>query len=151
MQSLIKRSVAIRPKQCFRAAPRHAAAPRHVVARLFKFGKNGLGAESAGIVGSQGRDDFAAEDVEFYFNYMGMLAVEGTYDRMYKMMENMAPVDTILLMACSENDSPKVEELLKAGANPNVADPDGRTPMQLATKADILEMLRKAGAKQPVA
>jgi hypothetical protein len=39
-----------------------------------------------GIYGSQGRDDFTADDVEHYFNYMGMLAVEGSYDRMEEMM-----------------------------------------------------------------
>ena len=30
------------------------------------------------------------------------------------------PVDLLLLMSCSENDTPKVEELLSAGANPTV-------------------------------
>lgn len=30
----------------------------------FKFGKNGLDAEGAGIYGSQGRDDFDVDDIE---------------------------------------------------------------------------------------
>jgi len=28
------------------------------------------------VYGSQGRDDYTADDVEQYFNYMGMLATE---------------------------------------------------------------------------
>ena len=31
---------------------------------------------SAGVYGSQKREDFSADDVEHYFNYMGMLATE---------------------------------------------------------------------------
>lgn len=30
----------------------------------------------AGVYASQSRDDFSADDVEHYFNYMGMLATE---------------------------------------------------------------------------
>ena len=44
-------------------------------------------AKSAGIYGSQGKDDYEDVDVEYYFNYMGLLAVEGTYDRMNALME----------------------------------------------------------------
>ena len=36
----------------------------------------------AGGVGSQGRDDYESEDVEYYFNYMGILADEGSNDRL---------------------------------------------------------------------
>lgn len=43
---------------------------------------------TAGIYGSQGRADFTVDDVEHYFNYMGMLAVEGTYDRMVEMLSS---------------------------------------------------------------
>ena len=41
----------------------------------------------AGIVGSQGREDYEAEDVEYYFNYMGILADEGSNDRMDALLE----------------------------------------------------------------
>ncbi|RDX63936.1 Protein LHCP TRANSLOCATION DEFECT [Mucuna pruriens] len=98
----------------------------------FKFGQNGVDAEGAGIYGSQGRDDFDRDDVEQnfplaeeefecmferYFNYMGMLAVEGTYDKMEALLnQNIHPVDILLLLAASEGDKPKIEELLKAGA-----------------------------------
>merc|ERR1712023_73284 len=34
----------------------------------------------------------------FNFNYMGMLATEGTYDRMYDLMKGRHPCDVILLM-----------------------------------------------------
>ena len=39
-------------------------------------------AKSAGIYGAQGKDEYEEVDVEYYFNYMGMLAIEGSYDRM---------------------------------------------------------------------
>lgn len=45
------------------------AARRDVRVAFFKFGKNGVGAEAAGIVGSQGRDEFSYDDLEAYFNY----------------------------------------------------------------------------------
>ena len=32
-----------------------------------------------------------SDDVEQYFNYMGCLAVEGTYDRMYALLDGAAP------------------------------------------------------------
>ena len=48
-------------------------------------------AKSAGIYGSQGKDDYEDVDVEYYFNYMGLLAVEGTYDRMNALMETGIP------------------------------------------------------------
>ena len=73
-----------------------------------------------GIYGSQTRDDYSVDDVEHYFNYMGMLAMEGTYDRLKKLQDVGHPVDVLLLMAASENDTPKVAELLRAGADVNV-------------------------------
>lgn len=49
---------------------------------------------------------------------MGMLAVEGTYDKMEALLnQNIHPVDILLMMAASEGDRPKIEELLKAGAD----------------------------------
>ncbi|KAL9236330.1 hypothetical protein vseg_011014 [Gypsophila vaccaria] len=100
----------------------------------FKFGKNGVDAEGAGIYGSQSRDDFDRDDVEQYFNYMGMLAVEGTYDKMEALLnQNIHPVDILLLMATSEGDKPKIEELLRAGANYDVKDAEGRTALDRAT------------------
>lgn len=55
------------------------------------------------------------------------------------------PVDVLLLMAASENDSPKVEELLAAGANINIADNKGKSPMDLASKPEVKEMLQVRG------
>ncbi|XP_061355341.1 protein LHCP TRANSLOCATION DEFECT [Gastrolobium bilobum] len=99
----------------------------------FKFGKNGIDAEGAGIYGSQTRDDFDRDDVEQYFNYMGMLAVEGTYDKMEALLnQNIHPVDILLLLATSESDKPKIEELLRAGAKYDVRDADGRTALDRA-------------------
>ncbi|CAI8596018.1 unnamed protein product [Vicia faba] len=99
----------------------------------FRFGKNGVDAEGAGIYGSQSRDDFDRDDVEQYFNYMGMLAVEGTYDKMEALLgQNIHPVDILLLLASTEGDLPKIEELLKAGAKYDVKDADGRTALDRA-------------------
>ncbi|XP_057433390.1 protein LHCP TRANSLOCATION DEFECT [Lotus japonicus] len=99
----------------------------------FRFGKNGVDAEGAGIYGSQSRDDFDRDDVEQYFNYMGMLAVEGTYDKMEALLsQKIHPVDILLLLAASEGDMPKIEELLRAGAKYDVRDGDGRTALDRA-------------------
>jgi hypothetical protein len=44
---------------------------------------------------------------------MGMLAVEGTYDKLEALLDTgIHPVDLLLLMAASEGDIPKIEELL---------------------------------------
>ena len=70
----------------------------------------------AGIVGSQGRDDYESEDVEYYFNYMGILADEGSNDRMDALLAaDKHPIDVILLFAAAEGDVPKIEEILEAG------------------------------------
>ncbi|KAI3686229.1 hypothetical protein L1987_79903 [Smallanthus sonchifolius] len=106
----------------------------------FKFGKNGVDSEDAGIYGSQSRDDFDRDDVEQFSlnNYMGMLAVEGTCDKMEALLrQNIHPVDILLMMAASEGDKPKIEELLKAGAKYNVKDSDGKTALDKASNDEI--------------
>ncbi|QCD78382.1 hypothetical protein DEO72_LG1g2014 [Vigna unguiculata] len=146
----------------------------------FRFGKNGVDAEGAGIYGSQSRDDFDRDDVEQamdlldhpltlsricswshsncnlvnevyngiitfcctsfhkilqYFNYMGMLAVDGTYDKMEALLNlKLHPVDILLLLAASEGDKPKIEELLRAGAKYDVKDGEGRTALDRANE-----------------
>ncbi|GLT72633.1 hypothetical protein SLA2020_445480 [Shorea laevis] len=108
----------------------------------FKFGKNGVDAEGAGIYGSQSRDDFDRDDVEQYFNYMGMLAVEGSYDKMNTLLsQNIHPVDILLMMAASEGDKPKIEELLRAGASYTVKDVDGRTALDRAASDEIKDFI----------
>ncbi|XP_068669328.1 protein LHCP TRANSLOCATION DEFECT [Aristolochia californica] len=108
----------------------------------FRFGKNGVDAEGAGIYGSQNRDDFDRDDVEQYFNYMGMLAVEGTYDKMEALLsQNIHPVDILLMLAASEGDKPKIEELIRAGANYDVKDADGRTALDRAVSDEIQEFI----------
>lgn len=104
-------------------------------------------ADDAGVYGSQKRDDYSMVDVEDYFNYMGMLAEEGTYDRMEKIVATgMHPCDILLLWACAEDDTPKVEELLRAGADLSIKDVDGRTPMELCTKDEVKSLLSKKAA-----
>ena len=57
----------------------------------------------------------------YYFEYMGMLAADGTYDRLDRMKAAGLPaVDLLLLMAAGEGDAPKVAEMLRAGANKDV-------------------------------
>ncbi|KAK9269485.1 hypothetical protein L1049_001260 [Liquidambar formosana] len=108
----------------------------------FKFGKNGVDAEGAGIYGSQTREDFDRDDVEQYFNYMGMLAVEGSYDKMEALLSlNVHPVDILLMMAASEGDKPKIEELLRAGASYAVKDADGRTALDRAASDEIKDFI----------
>ncbi|XP_039113831.1 protein LHCP TRANSLOCATION DEFECT [Dioscorea cayenensis subsp. rotundata] len=105
----------------------------------FNFRKD---SEGAGIYGSQSRDDFDRDDVEQYFNYMGMLAVEGSYDKMEILLnQNIHPVDILLMMASSEGDKPKIEELLRAGANYDVKDSDGRTALDRAASDEIKEFI----------
>jgi len=48
------------------------------------------------------------DEVEHYFNYMGLLASEGTYDRMNLLKSMHIPAHVILLLASQENDDPKV-------------------------------------------
>ncbi|PNT75000.1 protein LHCP TRANSLOCATION DEFECT [Brachypodium distachyon] len=108
--------------------------------RFFKFGNKD--AEGAGIYGSQARDDFDRDDVEQYFNYMGMLAVEGTYDKMEALLsQGTHPVDILLLLAASEGDVPKIEELLRAGAKCDVKDPDERTALDRATSEEVRDLI----------
>ncbi|KAF2318471.1 hypothetical protein GH714_008028 [Hevea brasiliensis] len=72
---------------------------------------------------------------ENYFNYMGMLAVEGSYDKMEALLsQNIHPVDILLMLAASEGDKPKIEELLRAGASYTVKDTDGRTALDRANE-----------------
>lgn len=59
----------------------------------------------------------------------------------------LEPVDVILLLAAAENDDPKIEELLAAGADVRVKDNLGRTPRALATKDKVVAMLDAAEAK----
>ncbi|XP_057460294.1 protein LHCP TRANSLOCATION DEFECT-like [Actinidia eriantha] len=115
----------------------------------FKFGKNGVDAEGAGIYGSQSRDDFDRDDVEQYFNYMGMLAVEGTYDKLEKLLsQNIHPVDILLMMAASEGDKPKIEELLRAGASYTVKDANGLTALDKAGNEEIKDFIRSFSAQK---
>lgn len=60
--------------------------------------------------------------------------MEGSYDKMEALLnQDIHPVDILLLMASSEGDKPKIEELLKAGANYDVKDADGRTALDRAS------------------
>lgn len=84
-----------------------------------------------------------------YFNYMGMLAVEGTYDKMEALLSlNIQPVDILLMMASSEGDQPKIEELLRAGAKYDVKDGDGRTALDRAANDEIRDLILNYSAQK---
>jgi ankyrin repeat protein len=79
---------------------------------------------------------------------MGMLAVEGTYDKMEALLnQKIHPVDILLMLAASEGDRPKIEELLRAGAKFDVKDVDGRTALDRATD-EIREFILGFAAKK---
>lgn len=64
---------------------------------------------------------------------MGMLAVEGSYSKMEALLnQNIHPVDILLMLAASEGDKPKLEELLRAGAKYDIKDAAGRTALDRA-------------------
>lgn len=80
---------------------------------------------------------------------MGMLAVEGTYDKMEALLQQkIHPVDILLLMAASEGDKPKIEELIRAGADYTVKDADGRTALDRATSDDIKDFILAFSAQK---
>lgn len=73
---------------------------------------------------------------------MGMLAVEGTYDKMEALLAlNIHPVDILLMMASTEGDKPKIEELMRAGAKYDVKDADGRTALDRAASKEIKDFI----------
>lgn len=73
---------------------------------------------------------------------MGMLAVEGTYSKMEALLSlNIHPVDILLMLAATEGDRPKIEELLKAGADYSVKDADGRTAIDRANSEEIRDLI----------
>jgi hypothetical protein len=75
---------------------------------------------------------------------MGFLAEEGTYDRMEAMLKGRHPIDVILIFAAMENDTPKIQEILKAGANPTIKGLDGKMPYEYATKPETKRILEEA-------
>ncbi|KAG1664991.1 hypothetical protein FOA52_014671 [Chlamydomonas sp. UWO 241] len=136
-------------KQTPAVATRTQQGPRDV--RVAFFGLGGETSQSAGVYGSQAtRDEFFACDVEDYFNYKGCHCNEATYDRMFLWSEGRDAIDTILLFAAEENDVPKLDEILKAGGDPCVACPDGRTAVELATAPDAIELIQSYLNKKAV-
>jgi len=114
----------------------------HRCSAFFKFGKSNE-YKGDGEGGGQNRESYSAEDVEYYFNYSGILAERGSYDTMENMLDaGIAPVDILLLLASSEGDTPKVVELLSAGATIDIKDLEGKTPMDLAKTSEVKEALQ---------
>lgn len=113
----------------------------------FKFGNNNTKEKQQGFQDHTCREDYEEIDIEHYFNYTGKLADLGTYDVMDDVKKlGLAPIDIILLWACEEGDTEKVEELLGAGADVTVKNLEGKTPLQLAKKPEIISLLKEIGA-----
>eukprot|EP00850_Spirogloea_muscicola_P025271 SM002618S09927 [mRNA] locus=s2618:1035:1644:- [translate_table: standard] len=86
-----------------------------------------------------------------YFNYMGMLATEGTYDKMEALLQKgLHPVDILLLLAASEGDTPKIEELLRLWPAPPRLQQSTPSTSIAAIVAHVLALLSPAGAKSDV-
>lgn len=81
---------------------------------------------------------------------MGMLASEGSYDSMEELVkQGNHPVDILLLLAATEGDKPKIQELLKAGARIDVTDTQGRTALDRAQDDEIRKLIEE-GVKASV-
>jgi ankyrin repeat protein len=88
---------------------------------------------------------------------LGLAASEGSADMVRLLLKHGADIDaladgrTALLAAIGARDVPMVELLLSAGADPNVGDGRGETPLSFAAlnplgSLDIVRMLLRAGA-----
>uniref|UniRef100_A0A7S3QK50 Uncharacterized protein n=1 Tax=Dunaliella tertiolecta TaxID=3047 RepID=A0A7S3QK50_DUNTE len=94
----------------------HREQPRQVAAfGLFDSIKQNFGAGEG--ISSTSSNSYAAVDkmdyydkdeVLLYFDYIGLLATEGSYDMMNELLEIHSPGNVILLLAARENDAPKV-------------------------------------------
>ena len=108
---------------------------------FFNFGNNNATAPQGPT-----RADYDEQEVDDYFNYMGMLASDGNYDRLEQYLSTeLECIDLLLLMAASEDDTPKVEELLEAGADVNATNEKvygGKRAIDLCTKVEIKDMLQ---------
>ena len=60
----------------------------------------------------------------------------------------LEPIDIILVWACREDDIPKIEEALNAGANPNSKDLKGVAAIDLTSRQEIIDMLSEKGAQK---
>ena len=96
--------------------------------------------------GSQGREDYEAEDVEYYFNYMGILADEGSNDR-HALLNAGNPID-VISSSPRRRGRAEDQEILEAGADPKVTDMDGKTPMDLAEPTSGEEGPRRQDAPE---
>lgn len=75
--------------------------------------------------------------------------MEGTYDKMEALLnQNIHPVDILLLLAATEGDKPKIEELLRAGADYTVKDAQGRTALDRAASDEIKDLILGFSAKK---
>ncbi|KAG6535091.1 protein LHCP TRANSLOCATION DEFECT-like [Zingiber officinale] len=86
--------------------------------------------------GPMTRDDFDRDDVRQYFTHMRMA------ENIQALLNlDVHPVDILLMLAASNGDVPKIEELMRAGARYDVRDADGRTALDRASTNDQIKEL----------
>ena len=107
---------------------------------FFKFG--GASAEDNELASC--REDYSLNDASDYYDYMGLLAVYGDYERFDSMVESgLDPVDIILCMAVEEGDKPKIESLMETGADASVVHPIiGKKVSEIPEDEEIAALLR---------
>lgn len=125
-----------------RAVPgRQFSGARNVSASgFFKFG--GASAEDNELASC--REDYSINDASDYYDYMGLLAEHGTYDRFDQMVDSgLDPVDLILCMAVEEGDKPKIEALMDTGADASVIHPVfGKPVNEVSEDEDVIALLK---------
>lgn len=62
------------------------------------------GAIGDGEGGGQNRQSYSAEDVEYYFNYSGILAERGSYDTMEDLIDGIILKPTSAWRICDSSD-----------------------------------------------
>ena len=96
------------------------------------------------VYGDLSRDEYEYDDVEQYYNYMGLNAIGIEYSVFQEPINaGMHPADCILMLAAMEADMPKIEEMLTAGANPDATNHEGKTVKELAKNDEVRDELSK--------
>jgi len=109
----------------------------------------------------RGRDTYDTSDVEQYYNFMGILAGTGNYDRLDELIGKttygpgdmpgpggMDCVDALMFLAAGEGDYVKLEEVLKAGANVKAVDKTtGKTAQDCTTNDQCLALFKQFSPK----
>ena len=98
------------------------------------------------VYGDLKRDDYTYDDVEQYYNYIGLNAIGVEYSVFTDPIEaGMHPADVILMLAAIEGDLPKIEEMAAAGADASAVNHEGKSVLECAKDDDTKEALKAVG------